>query len=300
MTTLHVHDLSVGQASVDAPVVLLVHGITGNGLNWALVAERLAARSGSGAIRVLAPDLRGRGDSPVRPGPLGLDVHVADLAELAGSLPTPPLVVGHSMGGAVTALLGAQHPDAVRGLVLVDGGLSFPVPEGLGAEDIDATLRAVLGPSMARLTMTFADPAAYVAFFADHPALGPLLAGPHGGHIRRYLEHDLRPSQTEPGRWVSSCAIEAIRADGRDVLFHPQLATAARDAVRHRVSIEFVWAARGLMDEPQGLYDAGRLALLQVPAEIRVTDVPEANHYSIVLGTPGADRVVEAILRMLG
>lgn len=298
--TLHVHDLSVGRPAADAHTVVLVHGITGNGLNWGLVAQLLAERAGTGSIRVLAPDLRGRGDSPVRPGPLGLDVHVQDLAELAGTLPAAPLVVGHSLGGAVTALFGARHPDLVRGLVLVDGGLSFPVPAGLGSADIDATLHAVLGPSMTRLAQTFADLPDYLGFFADHPALGPLLAGPHAEHIRRYLAHDLRPSAAEPGRLVSSCVLDVIRADGRDVLFHPMLATAAREAVEHGVPVEFLWAARGLMDEPQGLYDESRLALLQVPAEIRVTHVPEANHYSIVLGTPGADRVVEAILHQVG
>jgi pimeloyl-ACP methyl ester carboxylesterase len=277
---------------------VLVHGITGTGLNWGLFAERLGAALGPGAVRVLAPDLRGRGDSPVRPDRLGLDGHVEDLAELIAGLPAPPVVVGHSMGGAVVALLGARHPEAVRGLVLTDGGLSLPMPDGMGQADIDATLRAVLGPAMARLETTFADFAAYLDFFADHPSVGPLLAGPHAAHVRRYLQHDLRPSQAVPGRFASACVLEAIRADGRDVLSHPMVASAVPQAVDNHVPIEFLWASRGLMNEPQGLYDPQRLQLLQVPAAVRVAHVEDTNHYSIVLDTPGVDRVLDAVARL--
>ncbi len=38
------------------------------------------------------------------------------------------VVVGHSMGAFVTALLAARHPDRVERAVLVDGGFAFPPP----------------------------------------------------------------------------------------------------------------------------------------------------------------------------
>lgn len=298
--TCHVHDLTVGTPVPGAPVIVAVHGITGNGLTWLLLARHLHERLGAGAVRVLAPDLRGRGDSPAHPGHHGLDEHVDDLAALVADLPAPPLVVGHSMGGAVTALLGAQHPGAVRGLVLVDGGLSFPLPPGLGDSDIDQTLRTVLGPALARLETTFAGPAAYLEFFADHPALGPLLAGPDASIVRAYLDHDLRPSSTEPGRYVSSCSLDAVRADGRDLLVHSRAAAAVREAVGHGVPVEFLWAARGLFDEPQGMYDEARLRVLAVPESVRVTPVEDTNHYSIVLSRKGVEAVAEAAVRLLG
>lgn len=298
--SVHVHDLTVGSAGPQSPVVLAVHGISGNGRTWLLFAQALAEKLGPGAVRVLAPDLRGRGDSPAQPDHAGLDVHVADLVALAATLPAPPLVVGHSMGGAITALLGADHPDTVRALVLVDGGLSFAAPAGMGEADIDATLRTVLGPALARLEMSFESPAAYLEFFADHPALGSLLAGPQAPMVRSYLEHDLRPSASEPGRWVSSCSLAAVRADGRDLLLHPRAASAAREAVEHGVPVEFLWAARGLFDEPQGLYDEPRLALLAVPPAVRVTHVADTNHYSIVLSRKGVDPIATAVARLLG
>lgn len=297
--TFHVHDLTVGEPGPEAPVVVAVPGITGNGLNWAMFAQRLAQRFGPGTVRVLAPDLRGRGDSPVNGGRLGLDVHVQDLAELARTLGRAPLVVGHSMGAAVAALLGAKHPGTVLGLVLVDGGLNFAVPAGMDEGDIDSMLRVVLGPAMKRLEMTFESPAAYLEFVSDHPALGPLLRAEHGDVVRRYLEHDVRPCAAEPGRWASSCVLDAIRADGREVMFHPSLAGAVRESVNHGVPVEFLWAPRGLFDEPQGLYDEERLALLNPPKAIRVTKVEDTNHYSIALDPKGIDPVLDAVARLL-
>ena len=298
--TMHVHDLTVGVVPADAPTVIAIHGITGNGLNWSLLGQVIADRFGPGAVRLLAPDLNGRGDSPVRPGPLGLDVHVHELANLVRSLPAPPLVLGHSMGAAVAVLFAAHYPDLVSGLILVDGGLNFPVPPGLGEKDIDKTLRVVLGPAMKRLERSFESPQSYIEFVADHPAIGPLVHGPDAEHIRRYLVHDVRPSPTEPGRFVSSCVLAAIRADGRDVIFHPRLSPAVRDVVTQGVPVDFLWASRGLFDEKQGLYDESRLAILKVPHDVSVTLVPDTNHYSIVLSRQGLAPVVDAVARRLG
>ena len=72
-----------------------------------------------------------------------------------------------------------------------------------------------------------------------------------------------------------------------------------RRAVEQDVPIDFLWAPRGLFDEPQGLYDPERLKLLQVPDEVRVTKVPDTNHYSIVLSRPGLGPVIDAVARHL-
>ena len=131
--TFYVHDLSVGEVADDAPVVIAVHGITANGLCWPRVADEVARRRPG--VRFLAPDLRGRADSPAGEEHPGLDAHVADLVGLTGEQARRPVLLGHSMGAFVCALLAAGHPQVPAGVVLVDGGLSFPVPPGL---DIDA------------------------------------------------------------------------------------------------------------------------------------------------------------------
>ena len=54
--SFHVHDLTIGPAGPQTPTVIAVHGITGNGLNWTLLAELLGERFGPGGVRLLAVD----------------------------------------------------------------------------------------------------------------------------------------------------------------------------------------------------------------------------------------------------
>ena len=295
--SLDIHDLTVGDTGGSVPLVVAVHGITANGLSWQCVADELYRRRGPGSVRFLAPDLRGRADSRDAGGPYGLATHAEDLVSIIDALGARPVLVGHSMGAFVCALTSALHPDRVSGAVLVDGGFAFPPPPGL---DVDAVLHAVIGPAMARLSMRFAGPEAYVNFWREHPAVGPALSGQQGPEVRRYLLHDLVPAADGTGEWVSSCRLEAVRADGADVLADRQTHSAAVKAVAAGVPIELVWAARGLMDEAQGLYDEDRIAALDLPAQVRITAVPDTNHYTIILGDRGVAAVVDAIERQLG
>ncbi len=293
--SLAIHDLTVGEAVDGAPVVLAVHGITANGLSWRRVAEEVDRRHGPGAVRFLAPDLRGRAASREVPPPYGLAAHVEDLTAIATAFGSEPLLVGHSMGAFIAALALATQPDRFRGAVLVDGGLAFPTPPDL---DIDAALQSVIGPAMDRLRMHFDDEAAYLAFWAQHPALGPVLTGPAGEAARAYVAHDLVPSEVEPGRWRSSCVLDAVRSDGADVMADAATHGAVRRAVDQGSPVEFVWAHRGLLDEPQGLYDEDRLAALVVPTTVHTGGV-DANHYDVILGERGVDAVVDSIDRLL-
>jgi len=104
-----------------APRLVLVHGLGGSHLNWCLLAPLLA-----GQARVLALDLVGFGltypagrAATVQANAALLDRFVR---EVAGG---PAVLVGNSMGGMVSVLAAAAHPDAVTGLVLVDPALPW-------------------------------------------------------------------------------------------------------------------------------------------------------------------------------
>jgi pimeloyl-ACP methyl ester carboxylesterase len=267
------------------PVVAL-HGITANGRSFAALAGALGEDT-----PLLAPDLRGRAGSAGLPGPYGLAAHTEDVIALLDHLGRERTVlVGHSMGAFVAALTAARHPDRVAGVVLVDGGVGFPAPEGADSRGIDALLEAVIGPAMRRLSMTFPDREAYRAFFRGHPALGP-----HWNEdLQAYVDRDLVGEEPE---LRSSCVPEAVRADGADILADPETRAAVRTASRRPASVPtaLLWAERGMLDEPRGLYDEDRLAAAGLGADVTVRRVPGVNHYSILFA-PGATAAIRAAL----
>ena len=107
----------------DGPAMVLVHGLGGSSLNWMAVAPELSRH-----YRVLAPDLPGFGLSPpqARPPGVGANRDVLDrfIAEVAGG---QAIVAGNSMGGLISLLEAADHPERVAALVLVDAALPRPV-----------------------------------------------------------------------------------------------------------------------------------------------------------------------------
>ncbi|MEW2621022.1 alpha/beta hydrolase [Streptomyces sp. NPDC048106] len=270
-------------ADPGAPVVLALHGITGNGLSWGRVAHHLAGR-----VTLLAPDLRGRGRSGHLPGPYGIAAHADDMAAVARELaPGPVVLTGHSMGAATAVLTAVRHPGLPSALLLVDGGVPFPVPAGLAPDEV---IDAVLGPAMSRLSMTFADRAAYRAFWQRHPGF----AGAWSPWVDAYLQRDLVGVEPE---LRSSCAIEAVRVDGIDQL------GAEMAGVIHRLPLpaRLLWAERGLMNEPQGLYDEHRLAAAKLdPERVHPRHVPGTNHYTILTGDDGARTVAGQLLAAAG
>jgi pimeloyl-ACP methyl ester carboxylesterase len=281
---LAVHRLAEGAG----PVVLAVHGITANGLAWGALARRL-----DGVATVWAPDLRGRAASRDVAGPYGVGQHADDLVAVLDAVGVErAVVVGHSMGAFVTAVLAARHPERVVSAVLVDGGFAFPRPPGTSGDDVDALIGAVIGPALQRLSMTFAGLDDYLAFFGRHPAVGPVLRGTEGDLVRAYLAHDL---VGDGATWRSSCVLDAVRTDGGGLMLDPDVQGAAAAAATSGVPVRFLWAERGLLDEPQGLYDADRVAALDLPDAVQVEHVPGTNHYSVVLDRPGVEAVARSV-----
>ncbi|RKN06320.1 alpha/beta hydrolase [Streptomyces radicis] len=277
------------------PPVIALHGITSNGRFLAPLARALAANG----TPVHAPDLRGRGASRQLPGPYGLSAHVADVLALADALGDAaggtggdtavdargprPILLGHSMGAFVAALAAATHPGRFARLVLVDGGLGFPAPAG---HDIDALLDAVIGPAMRRLSLTFPDRASYHAYFREHPAL----ADHFGDDLRHHLDRDL---VGEPPMMRSACVLDAVRADGADVLSDPATLAAVH---RLRDPATLLLAERGLLNEPRALYDPERVAAAGLdPATVTVHQVPDTNHYTILLAEHAVAAVAAAV-----
>jgi pimeloyl-ACP methyl ester carboxylesterase len=121
------------------PAIVLVHGLTGDRHTWDDVARELAK-----SFTVVAVDLPGHGDAPAQ-ARFDADEIAARIVETARQEKLGRIVVvGHSLGGFITAHL---HDPSVAGIVLVDigiGGLfsgeeEAQVRDGL-AKDRDALL----------------------------------------------------------------------------------------------------------------------------------------------------------------
>ena len=123
------------------PIVLL-HGLGSSSNDWLATAQRLARRH-----RVILLDLPGHGESDM-PEPFSLDGAAVSLDRALAAIPGGPVVlVGHSLGGLVAAAEASEHPERIRGLVLVEAALRPQLPEDERAralERLDTDYRGVL------------------------------------------------------------------------------------------------------------------------------------------------------------
>jgi pimeloyl-ACP methyl ester carboxylesterase len=113
---LRLHYVDWGNES--APPLLLVHGHRDHCRNWDWVAEALRDR-----YHIIAPDLRGHGDSQwMVGGNYGLVDYVYDIAQLIHQRGLAPLrIVAHSLGGHVALQYAGVYPDNVSKLVSIEG-----------------------------------------------------------------------------------------------------------------------------------------------------------------------------------
>src|SRR5580693_6035037 len=100
-----------------APLLLLVHGMRDHARSWDWTARALRH-----AWHVIAPDLRGHGDSQWSPDGAYISAyHTLDIADLIDTFgPEQFTFVAHSFGGNACSRYAAIFPDRVRKLVLVD------------------------------------------------------------------------------------------------------------------------------------------------------------------------------------
>jgi len=258
--------------------VVAAHGITASAMSWRAVAREMPPD-----WQLIALDLRGRGGSADAPGPYGMDRHADDLIAIAEGLPQPIVLSGQSMGAYAALRAAVRRPDLFAKLVLVDGGLPLPLPPGL---DPDATIAAVVGPAIARLSMTFDSEQAYLDFFRAHPALS---------EWNEDLEEYVRYDATGPADAIRSRVnAEAISADGRDMVVNADRVVADLRALT--VPTILLHAPRGMLGQEPGLLPQPLVDewIAQVPA-MRARLVPQTNHYTILMGPAGAAAVAEAL-----
>jgi pimeloyl-ACP methyl ester carboxylesterase len=140
--TLHVHEQGSG------PAILMLHGLAGQSGHYTYgVAGQLA-----GQFRVVVVDRPGSGYS-IRTAAADLSTQASAIAALIDKMQLGrPLVVGHSLGGALALTLALEHPQQVAGLALIAPVTHLPkdVPKAFEGLTVQSpTMRAILAWTLA-------------------------------------------------------------------------------------------------------------------------------------------------------
>jgi pimeloyl-ACP methyl ester carboxylesterase len=181
----------------DAPAVLLLHGLRSYARTWESTAQALSADH-----CVIAPDLRGRGDSSWDPKrEYYTSAYVSDVEGLVAHLGLERFaLIGHSMGGAVGYAYAARHPEQVEVLVIEDIGPGSSTA-GAGAERIRREVSST--------------PAAFESLDAVRAYWRAIRPGITGRALDSRIENTVRPGGK--GRWewkLDMAGICAARLNG--------------------------------------------------------------------------------------
>ncbi len=139
---INIHYTRIGG---DKPPIILLHGLMTNGLCWTSLARVL-----ENDYDVIMPDARGHGKSSAPEYGYGYEDHANDVAGLIKALRlSPPILLGHSMGGMTAAVAASRKLDILRGLVLADPTFLSPkVQREVRDSDVADQHRKILSMSL--------------------------------------------------------------------------------------------------------------------------------------------------------
>ncbi|WP_257670199.1 alpha/beta fold hydrolase [Parapedobacter tibetensis] len=100
----------------DKPVMVMVHGVTDNGLCWTTLALKL-----QDTYDIYMLDARGHGLSDPFTSSDNGETLVKDVVEFVKAMEfSNPILMGHSMGAATVMRVGAEYPEVGRAIIMLD------------------------------------------------------------------------------------------------------------------------------------------------------------------------------------
>lgn len=266
------HYATWGALTTPERAVVLIHGVTSNHKAFAVLGSALAAAG----WYVVAPDLRGRGLSGKPPHGYGIAFNANDVLALCDALGLPQVaVVGHSLGAFIAMYLGALYAPRMRRLVLVDAG-----------GKLDADAYDAVASSVKRLGNVYPSLDAYLGALRD---AAPFAWDAYWDAYYRY-DAETRPDGSVVARMPLAAYMEEVGANATlnaDVL----LTYIKAPALVLRASVGTKTPTSGFV-LPAG--EAQRLAATM--PQCRAMDIPDVNHYTIVV----ADAFVREVVSFLG
>ena len=133
-------EIAYAEAGSGEPALVLIHAPLGNRGQMAAIFEHQAARR-----RVIAPDLRGTGESDVPAEGFGVSEMAGDVIAVCQAAGVQKAVFfGHSLGGSTAVEVAHRAPELVAGVVLLDAVVLFP--EQVRRQALDGLVPALEGP----------------------------------------------------------------------------------------------------------------------------------------------------------
>ncbi|KQN39641.1 hypothetical protein ASG37_08865 [Sphingomonas sp. Leaf407] len=186
------------------PTLVMIHGLYGQLRNFSYALTQAIG----GDHRMILIDRPGWGHSTVEGTPPPIETQARMIADAIDALGLDrPLLVGHSMGGAVALALALHHPGKVRGIALI-APLTRPVramPPVFRGNVPPAPLRGLAAWTIGTPLTTLTGMAVANQIFAPDPV--PADFGTRGGGLLT-----LRPSAYEAGAFEIGDANRALGA----------------------------------------------------------------------------------------
>jgi pimeloyl-ACP methyl ester carboxylesterase len=270
---IRLHYVKWGEDGV--PIVCL-HGLTQNAFCFQALADDLACDH-----RVVAYDLRGRGDSDKPAHGYSVPIHAADLAAFIDAVGLErPVVIGWSLGAFIALYFAAHYPDQLKKMVLIDGGAPLPWKT---TEEAPAWFTA----SLNRLGTPVPSFEAYTQRLKAAPFLGPYW----NAYFDLNFQHDVY--HQSDGSVVAKCSREAALEDERRL--HAEGVPEAQWA-QVQVPTLLLRAGQGMFaDHDQMMTEEVAAAAQQAIPGSRLVNFPTLSHFTIG-GQPGPIATIRAFL----
>jgi len=252
--------LAVHEWPGKGPAIVCIHGLTANHTCWQSLADILAPD-----YRLIAYDVRGRGESDKPPKGYSLEIYAQDLGALLDHFGLKSaIIMGHSGGANQGLYFAARFPKRVRKLILIDGGL-----------DVRAEVFDSIAPAVNRLGVEFPSMEMFLQVLRGLPMFQ--------GRWNDYLEHYFRYD-------VEALPSGAVRSKVAKHAIEEEVANLVRErlwVLHHQVKCPTL-----ILRAPDGLLTATDCLMTQKEAEAmaeaipksRLVVVPKTNHYTVLLG----------------
>lgn len=243
---------------VKGPIICLPQ-LTGHKGSFTRLAQHLAPD-----YRVIALDLRGRGDSAQPLADYGFAYHARDILHVADQLGLGKFVLlGHSFGATTATYTASIQPGRLKAVVLLDGG----------ADPKEEMLQAMY-PTIRRVGRVYPTLEAYLAAMQAIPFFTPWW----GEALATYFREDAR--QLPDGTVTSKSLAQAIE---RDLDIHFFYCMCLHFPNMHCPTL-FMRPTLGLAgDKGHAFSEIEAAAIVRHIPQCRRVDVPNANHYTLLL-----------------